>query len=401
MKPFFAIFLFFFNVTLLPCLSILAQEESDYVALVGADIVSVSAPTIRQGVLILKKGRIQAMGTQVPIPENATVYRLEGKRIYPGLVLTNFVFAISPRGQLEENLDLYQDWVEFLLSVGVTNVHAAIHRGNQDFGPHTATALLNLNILQPEQWILAQNVSVHLDSFFRSASGIFDLKQRLQQARKQVQSNPKMQQSSDPYVRLILKQIPARIRLDSREDLQQLIRLVRETSIQVVVEGAEEAWTVAPELAREGIAGILFTRQIRQPYEATSLSAGASLRNAFLCAQAGVAFSLSVPGASIIRPGGTLNQDVLTFHLEPAFAIREGLSEEIALRSITSDAAKILGFEHEIGSIRPGLRANLSVFDGDIFHYASFCTMTFVDGKLVYEKSASSLYSKIPPKSNQ
>ncbi|MEK7486385.1 MAG: amidohydrolase family protein [Planctomycetota bacterium] len=392
-------FFVFFYVAMIPYFSVRAQA-SEYVALIGADIYPVSAPLIRQGVLILKKGRIQALGTHLPIPENATIYQLSGKRVYPGLILSNFVFAVSPQGQLEENLDPYQDWVEFLLSVGVTNVHTAIHRGNQDFGPYTTTAILNLNPLQSDQWILAQNVSIYLDSFFRSPSGLFDLRQKLQQARKQIQANPKLQQSNDPYIRLILKQVPARVHLDSRDQLEQLIRLVRETSIQVVVEGAEEGWIVASDLAREGIAGVLFTRQVRQPYDPATLPVGASLRNAFLCARAGFCFALSVPGASIIRPGGTLNQDVLTFHLEPAFAIREGLSEDIALRSITSDAAKIIGLEHEIGSIRPGLRANLAVFDGDIFHYASFCTMTFVDGQLIYEKSTSSLYSKIPPKSN-
>lgn len=375
--------------------STLAQE--DYVALTEVDIYPASGPMIRQGTLLMKKGRIQAIGTHLPIPEKAKVYALPGKRVYPGLLLTNFTLSVSARGRLAENLDPYQDWVEFLLSVGITNAHTTIFRGNNNLGPHLSTVILNLNPKQPENFILAENVSVHLDSFFRSGRDFFELRQKLKQAHQRVREGLKPSPNLDIYAKLALKQIPARVRLNSQEDLQRLIRLVRETQIRVVVEGAEEGWILSKDLAREGIFPILFTRQTRAPYDPSKTAQGSSLRNAFLMYQSGVKFALSHPDPRI-NPWGTLNQDLLTFHLEPAFAIREGLSEEVALKSITCDAAEILGVAQELGDLRPGMRANLAVFSGNLFHYRSFCEMTFVDGTLVYEKENSTLYSQIPTK---
>jgi predicted amidohydrolase YtcJ len=98
----------------------------------------------------------------------------------------------------------------------------------------------------------------------------------------------------------------------------------------------------------------------------------------------------------VLNHGGHSTKNVLTFHLEPAFAIKEGLSEEVALRSITADPAEILGIALDVGMLRPGMRANLAVFNGEIFHYQTLCEMTFVDGQLVYDRNRSSLYSQIP-----
>jgi imidazolonepropionase-like amidohydrolase len=53
---------------------------------------------------------------------------------------------------------------------------------------------------------------------------------------------------------------------------------------------------------------------------------------------------------------------------------------------VTIDAARILGIEKEYGSIEPGKRADLVLYDGDPFEYTSHVRRVYVDGVLRYER---------------
>src|SRR5690625_53170 len=62
--------------------------ESSLLALVGATVHPVAGPAIEDGVVIVRGGRIEAVGrsSQVEIPGDAEVIDLRGKHIYPGLI---------------------------------------------------------------------------------------------------------------------------------------------------------------------------------------------------------------------------------------------------------------------------------------------------------------------------
>ena len=63
--------------------------------------------------------------------------------------------------------------------------------------------------------------------------------------------------------------------------------------------------------------------------------------------------------------------------------VKEGLSTEEALRTITVDAAKLLGLEQVAGTIEPGKRADLTIFDGDPMKLASARVITISGGELL------------------
>ena len=64
-----------------------------------------------------------------------------------------------------------------------------------------------------------------------------------------------------------------------------------------------------------------------------------------------------------------------------------GLGHARALSSVTLDAAKLLGIDTEFGSLEPGKRADVVLYDGDPFEHTTHVTHVFVDGKLVYQRS--------------
>lgn len=389
----FLLFFLFFETSFLAAQPSLPPPKASFVALVDATIHPLYEPVLRQGMILIQDGRIVQIGANLVLPPDTVVYRLQGKRIYPGLILPNFQLDSNTSGTFAEQIDLYQDWVEFLLSSGITTVALKLSRSKQ-------TVIVHLNPNDPQKSISPVEAPLFgLTPFFQSSKAFFDLRQKLYQAQEQLREaqsqSAEKKLKETPFTQLLQHRSTGWVELNASKDLERLLRLVRETKIKVVVVGAEEAWICAQELAQAGIQCILFTRQSKTSHEPTTLQTGASLRNATLLYEAGVKFALSVPDTSI-KPWGTLNQNVLTFHLEPAFAIKEGLSEEVALRSITADPAEILGIALDVGMLRPGMRANLAVFNGEIFHYQTLCEMTFVDGQLVYDRNRSSLYSQIP-----
>ena len=75
--------------------------------------------------------------------------------------------------------------------------------------------------------------------------------------------------------------------------------------------------------------------------------------------------------------------------------MRGGLDEQTALEAITITAAEICGVETRVGSLEEGKDADVVVLDGDPFDYRTFVDMTFVNGKLLYEKSKSPYFSHL------
>ena len=68
---------------------------------------------------------------------------------------------------------------------------------------------------------------------------------------------------------------------------------------------------------------------------------------------------------------------------EAAMAAGYGLDREAALRSITLDAALILGVVDRVGSIERGKDADLALYDGDPFEYTTHCVGVVIDGVVV------------------
>lgn len=68
--------------------------------------------------------------------------------------------------------------------------------------------------------------------------------------------------------------------------------------------------------------------------------------------------------------------------------ISEGLSDEDAFRSITINAAEILGLNDKIGSLEKGKDADIIIYDGHPFvDVMSKCMITIINGEVVYQRS--------------
>ena len=70
---------------------------------------------------------------------------------------------------------------------------------------------------------------------------------------------------------------------------------------------------------------------------------------------------------------------------EAGVAAANGLSFDQALRTITIDAAKILGIDNRVGSLEVGKDGDVALYDGDPFEYTTHCVGTVIEGRVVSE----------------
>ena len=63
---------------------------------------------------------------------------------------------------------------------------------------------------------------------------------------------------------------------------------------------------------------------------------------------------------------------------------------ERAIRWITSNAARAIGLEHRIGTIAPGMNADLVVWSGDPFSVFSKPDLVLIDGAVAFDRSDKS-----------
>jgi imidazolonepropionase-like amidohydrolase len=78
---------------------------------------------------------------------------------------------------------------------------------------------------------------------------------------------------------------------------------------------------------------------------------------------------------------------------EAAMAAVNGLGIDAAMHSVSIDAAKLLGIADKYGSLEVGKIADVVLYDGDPFEHTTHVAYTFMNGKVVYDRSE---YVKLP-----
>jgi imidazolonepropionase-like amidohydrolase len=174
--------------------------------------------------------------------------------------------------------------------------------------------------------------------------------------------------------RLLNRELPALVTAQRVPEILAALRLREEFGFDLVLDGAAESYMVIDEIRRAGVPVILHPTMTRLGGE----TAHATLETARLLRDAGITVALQsgfegyVPKTRVVL-------------FEAAIAAANGLSMEDALRTITIDAARIIGVGDRVGSLERGKDGDVAVFDGDPFEYTSHVCATIIDGRVVSE----------------
>lgn len=389
------------------------KAEAKRIAIHAGRLHTVSGPAVVDGLVLIEDGKITYAGKAqgVEIPEGTV--SLTAAVVTPGLIDTHTVVGVS--GLLNIAADQDQDeksdpnqadlrildsfnpaepLLEFALRHGVTLIQAmpgpvdVIGGQAGIFRTHGATAeamtvrfpsavLFNLGETPKSSYPgKAPGTRMGTAGLIRNAltAAANDLRKR-QTAKEGAE--PDRHLKLEALGRLLEKKVPAVFAAHRADDLATALRLADEFSFDLVLSQATEGYLMADAIAAAKVP-VLVHPTMQRPSSPETFNS--TLNNAALLADKGIPVSITTSFE------GYVPKTRVPLY-EAAIAMVNGLGYDRALRAITLDAAKILKVDAEYGSLEPGKVADVVLFDGDPFEYASHVSHVVLGGKLVYDRA--------------
>lgn len=202
--------------------------------------------------------------------------------------------------------------------------------------------------------------------------------EKLEKGKADPEKMPERNLGKEILARVIRRELPMKIHAHRADDILTAIRICREFKLRYTLDHCTEGYLITDKLKEalgedcEGIiVGPLLTERSKIELKNLSFKAPKVLE------QAGIEYAMMTDHP--VTPEQYL--PICT-----AIAVREGASEEGALKAITINAAKITGIADRVGSIEVGKDADIAVFSGHPFDFRSRCVLTLVNGKVVHEE---------------
>jgi imidazolonepropionase-like amidohydrolase len=372
-----------------------------------------AGPPIENGMVVIQNGKISAIGvaSQIAVPQGFRV--LEAAVVAPGLVDAHSTVGFSgilnqphDQDQLErsapiqpelraiDGFNAQEDLMEWIRSFGVTTIHAG-HAPGELISGQTLIAKTGGRTAADAVIVEARAVAATLgpagqktDNKSPGTRGksIAMLRSELIKAREYLDKQKRAADAGDKgeppardlrletLGRVLKGELPLMITTQRSQDIASALRLAKEFEIKIWLDGADEAYLLVDEIKAAGVPVIVHPTMTRSFADHENLS----METAGKLVAAGIPLALQSGYESYVP-----KTRVVLF--EAAVAAANGLSFDQALRTITIDAARILGIDNRVGSLEVGKDGDVALYDGDPFEYTTHCTGTVIEGRVVSE----------------
>ena len=387
------------------------MRQGSSVAIVGGYVVPIDGAPIEGGTVVVADGRISAVGGDVEVPGGVPVVDATGKWVLPG-----FVDAHAHLGVWEEGEGWAGDDVNEMTDPLGARLRAldAINPAEEGFKDALAGGVtccvvkpgsgnpIGGQVVAIKTWgRMVDEMVVKSPAGVKSALGenpkrVYGKKDQLPatrlgvaavirdaltkaqdyRARREAAGRKDEPFERDPsmevLVRVLSGELPWCQHTHRADDIATAIRLSEEFGYRLVVNHATEGYLLADVLAERGIpciVGPMFSTRSKVEVRNRTLA------NPGRLAAAGVTVALTTDHPVV----------AIDFLVHQAtFAVREGMSREDALLSITLNPARILGFDDRVGSLTAGKDGDVVVWSGDPLDVMQRAERVFVEGREVY-----------------
>ena len=392
------------------------------IAITGGTVYPVSGPKLENATVLIRDGRIAAVGTNVAVPAGATRIDASGKWVTPG-----FIDGAGQMGLREIS--------------AVQNTNEATLRGNDvaaSFnvleGINPASTLIAVNRMEgitstvavPNgSLIWGQAVMIDLDGesieamrVKSPAAMVADLSegakdagggsragvaQRLRRVlndareyatrradyrRAQIQPLGASAADLEALQPVLRGELPLVVVANRRSDIETALRIGREYKLKLILAGAAEGWMIPQEIAAAGVPVLVEPMDNIPSFDAL----GIRYENAPLLAKGGVKVALME----------TQTENTRDLRQQAGNAVASGMPWEQALRAVTLTPAEIFGVADRYGSLDAGKVANVVVWTGDPFDFSTGVEHVLIRGKDIPLRSRQTelldRYRTLPPK---
>jgi imidazolonepropionase-like amidohydrolase len=404
----------------------LSDTPPSILAFRGARILPVVGEPIADGVLVVRDGKIAAIGPKgTAIPAGAVVRDLPaGTVIIPGLVDSHSHIGIYPRPGVPANSDgnemsgpvqgglraLDAVWpddpgIRMATSGGLTMANIMPGSGNA-IGGATIYVKLRGNTIDemrvkdcPVLGGLKMANGENPKGYGRRSPGqapftrmkVAALQREAFQKARDYQAKwatyrkakaggdskatpPETDLSLDQLVEVLERKRTVHFHCHRADDILTAVRLSEEFGFELVLQHCTEGFRIADELAKRKMPASLTL--IDSPGGKLE-TAGLVEENAAILDKAGVPVAINTDDSItesrfLLRTG--------------AIAIRGGMSEAAALKALTLTPATMLHMDKHVGSLEAGKDADFAILSGAPFSVYTQVLETFIDGTQVFER---------------
>lgn len=403
------------------------------VLLRGATVHTVSGADLAATDVLLRDGKIAAIGPNLAAPGDATVVDVAGKHVYPGLISAQTSLGLVEISSVAGSVDMSE--------TGALNPNARAQAAlNPDselipvsrtngiltaLSIPTSTGLIagTSTLIRLDGWtwedltvrssvalhVFWPNMTVNRDPAFprpvadqertindnlKKLRDAFGAARAYQKAKDGAGKPINFDSRWEAMLPVVRGTLPVFVHADERDQIQAAVAWAKQENLKITIVGGLEAWKVADLLKANDvpvIVGPVLTLPLHRedPFDATYACPAKLFA-------AGVRFCVAGETGGM----GAMADRNLPYQAGKAAAY--GLPPAEALKAITLYPAQLLGVAGELGSIEVGKRATLIVTNGDPIEIATNVEQAYIDGaRIDLSNKQTRLYEKYQKKYEQ
>lgn len=374
-----------------------APEQRQPVAITGGTIHTITGDIIENGSIVFANGKITAVGTDIEIPDDATIYDATGKHVYPGLIhsYTNMGLTeigavgvtsdfnehgtINPNVRAEKAFHPESEHIPVGRSHGVA-ITISSPGGSRISGLSAAMMMdgwtwEEMTLHAPTGLMVDWPVITGDDNDGRKQ--LQEIKEAFEKARaykkaRAVSNDHRTDMRWEAMIPVLQGDIPVVVSANTVQQIQDAVTWAESETVDLIILGGRDAHYVADQLLEKDIpviiAGVL-TSPSRpwQGYDEVYAQASKLY-------EAGIRFAIS-------GEYGSANAMRLRHHA--ATAAGHGLPVSEALKAITLYPAQLFDLSDRIGSLEEGKDATLMITDGELFDLRTSVEQMFIEGRTI------------------
>jgi imidazolonepropionase-like amidohydrolase len=408
-------------------LAFAGSASAETVAIVGGHIFSEGpAGEIANGTVLIKDGKIAAVGAHVAVPADAKVIDAKGAIVTPGLIAADAGLGATEVGKDEDAAELADmtagpgDGTRDLMTQSKTltaafDVQYALNPDSTVI-PLARLAGITRAVITPEYPYSGRGAEPREGLFAGQAAvirlgggedllvkphaamvlalgsdggdhvggsrnaAVIELKEILADVRSYMRDKAAYNRNQTrPYavskadlealIPVVEGKMPVLVAVDRASDIRLALKLAREEKLKIILDGAAEGWLVAKEIA-DAHTPVILDPKADLPADFERIAA--NMENAA---------RLQAAGVQVIVASTAENYRIRELRYLAGDAVAYGLPWDAALKAVTINPARAFGIADKAGSLEPGKDADVVVWSGDPFEPLTQPTAVFIRGE--------------------